>query len=108
MEKIETQYGSEGKKGFRSGCIAGVFIAVFMISAAIASFEDGSIYFGFFFVFLGIASLLIGYNQGSNMISGACPFCGHKIITFKNQLSTKCKACRKRIVIKDNKFLGIY
>jgi ssDNA-binding Zn-finger/Zn-ribbon topoisomerase 1 len=106
MTKHETNFESEGKKGVRIGFIVGTLIALGMLEASYNAFKEDDSTYGIVFIIIGIAVFFISYAQGANMITGACPYCGHKILTYKNQLNTKCKACRKHIVIKDNKFIG--
>jgi endogenous inhibitor of DNA gyrase (YacG/DUF329 family) len=40
-------------------------------------------------------------------ISGACPYCGNKVLAQDKKLGVNCPTCKKRILIKDNKFLRV-
>jgi len=78
-----------------------------MFCGAYGTFSSGDESSGFIFLTIGIALLIIGYNKNSNMVVGGCPYCGYKIRTSKHRINTRCPACRKLLVIRDNKFIGI-
>jgi hypothetical protein len=107
MSKYETKFESGGQNGINIGCFVGAIIGLGMFQAAYGAFSEDDVSFGFILIIIGIFALIYSYHLGVNMITGECPYCGNKVQTFKNQLNTRCKACRKRIVIKDDKFLGI-
>ena len=46
-----------------------------------------------------------GYYKKS--LIGDCPFCEFKINVPISENNTRCPRCKKLIVIKDNKFVGI-
>lgn len=59
---------------------------------------------------LAIAGLLmpiIGPAIGLASIAGPCPYCGSKISGSTVQAGFKCRFCKKRVVIRDKKFMRV-
>jgi DNA-directed RNA polymerase subunit RPC12/RpoP len=42
--------------------------------------------------------------SGKGTLKGECPYCGADVSAMENMAGTDCTACKKRILIKDNKF----
>ncbi len=44
---------------------------------------------------------------GFTWIKGACPYCGSQVSTMGTQKGVTCPACKKRIVIRNKKFIRV-
>lgn len=103
----ETKYKSEKDTGMVLFTLIGGGFSLFLFVGAYFAFKDNDISTGVLLICFGICCIAVAYNQGVNLISGECPYCGYEIRTFKNRLNAKCKACRNRAVIKEGKFVSV-
>lgn len=103
-----TQTQSEAKNGLNTHIIAGILVGIVGVYIGYNMIIDySSILLGVIFIIVGILSPVLGYSMGQNQISGNCPYCGHNLLSYKTSQSTKCKACRQRVIIRDNRYWTI-
>lgn len=61
-------------------------------------------------IFLGVASLLasiVGPFLGIKALRLPCPYCETEIAVMNNKKGVTCKACKQRVVIRNNEFIKI-
>jgi len=61
-------------------------------------------------IFVGVISLfssIIGPFLGIKPLRLPCPYCGTEIAVMNSKKGINCKACKQRVVIKDNEFIKI-
>ena len=58
-------------------------------------------------IIAGIIAPLVGPLLGFEAVRGKCPWCGAPASSLKSHQSFECDACRKRIAIKDRKFVAV-
>ncbi len=107
MTKLETKHQPSGKQGKQTGLIVGIVVVLLFTNGARNAFYDNEVLWGIGFIIAAVLGFFYSIGLGQSFITGACPYCGHTIHTFKTNLNKKCKACRKRIVIKEDRFIGI-
>lgn len=63
---------------------------------------------------IGIPMILGGFLapfmrsiSGLSAITGKCPYCSHEIITKSSKAGINCDACKKRIVIRNKRFIKV-
>ena len=54
-----------------------------------------------------VACPVLGLLKGLTHKKGNCPWCGISISAYGMQEGVDCRACKKRIVIRDNRFLKV-
>ena len=101
--QVYSQEPNKNKPGL--GTWIGVAFFVFMGIFSISTGSDLSV--GVIFIVIGIILYISGDFKSKNMITGNCPYCGYQVRATKFRLNTKCPACKKLLVIKDKKFLGV-
>lgn len=59
-------------------------------------------------IFAGLIMLIAGPIVGTSLIKGQCPYCGNNLGSFSSiQNALTCKACGKRVLVRNKKFLKI-
>lgn len=58
-------------------------------------------------IIIGIGILLCLSSIGAEIILGKCPYCNSDISVPGESAATNCPICKKRIMIKDNKFYKV-
>lgn len=101
--QIHTQ--EPNKNGPGLGTWIGVAFFIFIGIFSMVSGSDISVAVVFFVA--GAFMYISGDFKSKNTINGSCPYCGYQVKALKYHLNTKCPACKKLLVIKDNKFIGI-
>jgi DNA-directed RNA polymerase subunit RPC12/RpoP len=78
------------------GCLipAGVVLCLTGIGALI----------GIPLIIAGIVAPIVGLVSS---IKGPCPYCGSAVTTSKSSQGVTCRACKKRVVVRDRKFYRV-
>jgi DNA-directed RNA polymerase subunit RPC12/RpoP len=85
------------------GCIAIIFGVVGLILCCTGI---GAI-IGIPLIFGAIFAPFLGAGMGLSTIKGPCPFCGYQLTAQPTDPGINCPACKKRVVIRDKKFIGV-
>jgi Zinc-ribbon containing domain len=102
----ETNTKSAKFEGASYGCLAGsamygclAFIGIILTLTGIGAI------IGIPLIIIGILMFFIGPLLGLGTLKGECPWCGNLVTVMgKGQ---DCPICKKRIVVKDKKFIKI-
>ena len=56
-------------------------------------------------IIAGVLAPVMGPMVGFGSIKGDCPWCGAKVSSVSSRQSFDCDACKRRITVKDHKFV---
>lgn len=95
-------------QGIFGGCLVGwVAFLVLITGGAVVSFTGIGILVGVPMIIAGLLAPFLGALMGWERLIGDCPWCGSEVRCFATSPGVDCPACKKRIVIKDKRFIGI-
>lgn len=101
-----TQTKSAKLEGASYGCLAGSVIYGFLTFVGILLTLTGvGAIIGIPLIILGIVMFFISPLLGLGAVKGDCPWCGTTVTVMAK--GEDCPICKKRIVVKDKKFIKI-
>lgn len=106
--KSETETKSAKAEGAAFGCLAGWGASGCLIPAGIIlCFTGIGAIVGIPLILAGLLAPFLGPLIGLVALRGECPWCGTMVTSHAASQGFDCPACKKRIVIKDKKFIRI-
>jgi DNA-directed RNA polymerase subunit RPC12/RpoP len=89
-----------------SGLFLGTLVGPAMIvTGAMLCLTGLGVFLGVPLIIGGVLAPLIGPMVGMNSLRGNCPWCGAKVTSLNAKGSFECEACRKRVAVRDHKFV---
>ena len=94
-------------KGAFSGLLLGAIISpVMLIVGAMLCLTGLGAFLGVPMIIGGILAPLAGPLIGIDSLKGTCPWCGAPVTSLNGRGSFDCKACSKRIAVRDHRFVA--
>jgi DNA-directed RNA polymerase subunit RPC12/RpoP len=78
----------------------GILLSLFLLAPILARV------LGIVGIIASFGLLVNGFSEAM-FLKGECPYCGTATSVMSNQLGTDCKACKKRILVKKNRFYRV-
>ncbi len=88
--------------GLLLGAIAG---PAMIVTGAMLCLTGLGVFLGAPLIVGGVIAPLVGPMVGMNSLRGNCPWCGAGVSSLNAKGSFECEACRKRVAVKDHKFV---
>lgn len=90
------------------GCLGGwIMGGIFIPLGIVLCFTGVGAILGVPLILAGLFGAPLGSMMGLGALNGECPWCGTQVTSPPAALGVDCPACKKRIVIKGKKFIGI-
>ena len=106
--RSEKETKSAKAEGAALGCLAGWGVSGCLIPVGIIlCFTGIGAIIGVPLILVGLFAMIIGPLMGLGELKGECPWCGTKVTSPTASQGIDCPACKKRIVIKDKRFVRI-
>lgn len=104
----ETETKSAKAEGAATGCLAswGPAGCLFLIGVLLCLTGVGA-FVGVPLIIVALLLPFLGTLMGLGAVKGECPWCGMPVVGASAAKGIDCPACKKRIVIKDRKFIRI-
>jgi DNA-directed RNA polymerase subunit RPC12/RpoP len=106
----ETEARPAAAEGSAAGCASGFLMAGCILPGALLCFTGVGAIIGVPMIILGLMGPIMGPLMGTGAKAGPCPWCGTRAMTPLSAFPKPgfdCPACKKRIIVRGNKFIGI-
>jgi DNA-directed RNA polymerase subunit RPC12/RpoP len=96
-------------QGVLMGILAGVFGGIgCLMPLGFLICSIGFLILGVPFIFVGLLlPIVLPFIMGSQALQGECPYCKTQVTSYFTSQGITCSACKKRIVIRDKRFIKI-
>src|ERR1035438_8397569 len=106
--RSQTQAVSAKGQGALQGCLAGWGVSGCLIPLGILlCFTGIGAIVGVPVILAGLLAPVLGPLLGLGALKGRCPWCGTVVTSATAAKGIDCPACKKRIVIRDKRFIKI-
>lgn len=104
----ETEVKSAKVQGTMFGCMGGSMVGfVLIVVGALLCLTGIGAIVGIPLIVVGFLVPAITSLLGLGALKGVCPWCGGDVVSPTVALGVDCPSCKKRIVIRDKKFVAI-
>lgn len=103
-----TETKSAKGEGMAVGCATGPVAAILLIGlGGILCLTGIGAIIGIPLILGGLLAPFLAPLLGLSNIKGQCPYCGSDVLVSSREPGVNCRACKKRIVIRDKKFFRV-